>query len=207
MVASGARGLSKSQRDEASDKLNKKIEKFVEAMDENPDQVPTRDMLQSHFSAHDLQALWKRLEKERGRQPKTIEEAWQTLKELGSHKAGEERVKTLAMYIKGQRTGQTMLWADNLLSIRDELKRAHIQRKLSRPMYRGELEQIHGKAEIAKFIRQGKWREGKDKDGDIVYYKVSREEETMKSRSQTVRGDRSATTTTTTSSKRLHSFG
>ena len=57
-------------------------------------------------------------------------------------------------------------------------------------MYKGELEQAHGKAEATDFIRRGKFVAKKDKDGDTVYVKRSAVEKFEKEHEESVSGTR-----------------
>ena len=52
--------------------------------------------------------------------------------------------------------------------------------------YRGQLEQIHGKADAASFIQMGKFKEVVDSQGTVKYEKVSDKEIIEKSRAQTI---------------------
>ena len=72
----------------------------------------------------------------------------------------------------------------------EEITQSRSLSKTVKPLYRGELEQIHGKAEAARFIRQGKWKAAKDDQGDEVFYKVSAEKTQTRTHKKTLRGDR-----------------
>ena len=54
----------------------------------------------------------------------------------------------------------------------------------------GSWSKIHGKAEAARFIRQGKWKAAKDAQGDEVYYKVSAEKSQTQMHKEMLRGER-----------------
>ena len=148
-------------------------------------------MLKKHLTPADLQALWKRLEKARGRQPSSVQEAWDSLKQLGGAKAAQSRCNTLCLYLRGK--GEDInppLWVDHLLLMHEEIARISERKVTAKPLYRGELEQLHGKAEAARFIREGKWRSKKDRDGDTVYFKVSAEQTNIARHTKSASGSR-----------------
>ena len=90
------------------------------------------------------------------------------------------------------------LWVDYVISCQEEISKMTERKASIKPLYRGELEQLHGKAEAARFIRAGKWREGRDKDGDRIYFKVQGEQTQAKRHAQSITGTRTAQLSVTT---------
>ena len=187
MPPKGGTGMSQADKTAASLKLQKKIDDFVEMISAKNITEPDKALLQEAFSATELQALWQRFKTARGREPATVEEAWATLGELGSKKAAEARTKTLLKYLANQ---DDKIWAEYLFECRDEVTREKMRRRENKPLYKGELEQIHGKAEAAKHIKEKKWAETEDAAGEVMYVKVQDTLTMSKGRKQTFRGTR-----------------
>ncbi len=79
-----------------------------------------------------------------------------------------------------------MKWAEFLIEVKDEVAKVHRLQQEARPLYKGELEMLHGKREAAEFIAKGEWREAPDAQGDMRYVKVSDAEIKLKDRKQSV---------------------
>ena len=187
MPPKGTKGMSQDDTNAASAKLQKKIDDFLEMLSAKNLTEPDKELLQESFSTTELQALWQRFKTARGKVPGTIEEAWATLGELGTKKAAEARVKTLLKFLSNQ---DDKIWADYLFECRDEVTREKLRRRENKPLYKGELEQIHGKLEAAKHIQNKKWAETTDASGETMYVKVQDTLTLSKGRKQTVKGTR-----------------
>ena len=129
--------------------------------------------------------MWKRLEKARGRQPTNVQEAWDSLKELGKAAAGEKKLNILVSYIKDEEDE----WIDTLMTITDSIEQSKIKRRTGIPMSKGELEQIHGKLETEQFIKQGIFKKIRDKPYP-QYLKVSEMVVQEKKRTMSASGTR-----------------
>ena len=86
--------------------------------------------------------------------------------------------------------GDKKLWVDHVLQANEKLTNKHTMTVENQPMYKGELEQAHGKAEAADFIRRGKFVAKKEKDGDTVYVKRNAVEKFEKEHEESVSGTR-----------------
>ena len=173
--------------DQASADLDAKIKSFVAATEGIT--APDKSLLMQHFNDKDLKALWKRLEKARGHQPDSVQQAWDDLKKLGSG-APAARNKTLALFLIGKGDESPPMWVDHLITASEEISRIEQQQVPTKPLYRGELEAIHGKAEAARHIRMGKWKQTFEKDGEPVYLKVSAEKMNIDRHSRSITGTR-----------------
>ena len=182
------------ERTAAAKILDDKIEEFLTALENNPNaEDPDRELLLKTFTENQLSALWKRLEQARGKEPETIEQAWQSLRKLPRKQAEAQRAVTLLKFLKDKENpddGDKKLWVDHIITCQEKITNKHTMQVINRPLYKGELEQIHGKAEAAAHIRQGKWVAKTDKDGDTVYVKRSAVEILEKESEQTVSGTR-----------------
>ena len=58
------------------------------------------------------------------------------------------------------------------------------------PLYPGELRQMHGLEEAARFMRNGKYRKVVDADGDECYVKTTQKQVTTKERETAVEASR-----------------
>ena len=114
-------------------------------------------------------ALWKRFEKERGRQGLSIQQAWDDLVKLGKKASGNVRMSVLATFVLGDETRQ---WTQKLISTVQEIKRTRSVGMRSVKRYLGELEQQHGVEEANDMIAKGKFRKTKDRWDDECYVKV-----------------------------------
>ena len=77
-------------------------------------------------------------------------------------------------------------WCEFLIECKDEVSKTHKLEQQARPLYRGELEVLHGKRGAAEIIAKKKWKEVVDGQGDIRYVKVSDAEIKTKERKQPV---------------------
>ena len=68
-------------------------------------------------------------------------------------------------------------WQGTLLREKLILEESRRVRKTKETKYKGELIQIHGAEEAEKHIRQGKWAEELDSDGETIYVKRSRRQD------------------------------
>ena len=65
------------------------------------DNTPNIDLVKSHLLAGEFSVVWKMLEREGGRAPQSIREAWDSLKTLGGNQAQGKRLGTLWENIQG----------------------------------------------------------------------------------------------------------
>ena len=150
--------------------LDTAISKFLKEVEDKKITEPNKELLKKYFNANELQALWKRLEKARGSQPATIQEAWAGLKDLGAGRAEKERYVALMTFMQKGDDDDTK-WADHLIEIKEEITKSKVAQRKIQKFYKGELEVIHGKSEAARFIANGKFKKTTDEDGDEVYIK------------------------------------
>ena len=180
--------MSMAEKAEKGKALDAKISIFLSRIAGlKDDSVPDRDLLQEIFDKNELQALWKRLETARGRKPSTVQEAWDDLKKLGGIQAKNAMGSTLAKFLVDPAKDE---WVDFLVQTNEEIKQISRRSVNVKPLYKGELEQLHGKAEAARHIRPGKWKAGKDKDGELIYFKVSQEESRIRQHSESMNASR-----------------
>ena len=102
-------------------------------------------------------------------------EAWDSLKELAPAEAKNERWVCLFNFLQDEDT-----FDEHLLKVQRTITDRKIMRRAKRKLYKGELEQQHGKAESSAFIKKNRYIEGKDAQGDIYYVKNFDEEITEK---------------------------
>ena len=98
-------------------------------------------------------------------------EAWDSLKELAPAEAKKERWVCLFNFLQDEDT-----FEDHLLKVQRTITQRKIMRRAKRKLYKGELEQQHGKAEAAALIKKNKYIEGTDAQGDTYYVKNFDEE-------------------------------
>ena len=120
------------------------------------DNTPNIDLVKSHLLAGEFSVVWKMLEREGGRAPQSIREAWDSLKTLGGSKAQGKRLGTLWEYIQGKD------WQEHLMEVQDDIVQANRHTKTARPLYRGEIEVQHGKKEATRLIESGRFKQVHD---------------------------------------------
>ena len=185
MVRKGQKGQSKAERDEATKKLDIKVQQFIAEIKAKKIENPDRSVMLRYFTPADLSALWKRLQKARGRAPTNVQEAWDNLKSLGKQDAGKEQEKTLVTFLDDYlKDDGSQNWIDHLVTITDEAEKKRTVSKKKQRFYRGELWRIHGRSEAERFIKSGKFKEDVDSDGDECFIKVTKSEVQSKSRVQ-----------------------
>jgi len=74
---------------------------------------PDKDLLQQEFTATELQSLWGRMKRARGKQPISVEDAWNSLKDLGGVRADLEKNNTLFKYVACK--GDDSMWVEHFL--------------------------------------------------------------------------------------------
>ena len=123
MVRKGQRGQTKEERDCAAAALDQAIQNMLLELSTKKDQdTPDKELLEKHFTPRQLEALWQRFAKARGRAPQTIRDAWNQLKGLGAKKKSDNHLKALTEFMKDP---DSQAWTDVLLSISDEIKGSH----------------------------------------------------------------------------------
>ena len=138
-----------------------------------------------------MELLWKRLEKQRGRQPASVAEAWESLRDLGQAGASEKRHQTLIQFLKDMSSGNDdNTWAEKLLETSDELVKKRTLRIQHEKLTKGQLESQHGKKEARMMIRTGKVKEVEAKDGMTKYIRVNETDTAEKSRAQALKLNR-----------------
>ena len=134
----------------------------------------------------DMECVWKRLEKARGRKPQSIRDAWDNLKKLGPAAAKSARQHTLWYYMKNDCDELNTEWTDAILKYEDKISKTHEKSNIGARMYPEELRRIHGAIEMRRLIKTGMLREVKDEADNQCYVKVVHQEKISKTREQSL---------------------
>ena len=131
MVRSGQAGLTMTQRDEATKKLDEKLMNLARAIQEREVKEPDRELILEFLTQKDLEACWQRLAKARGRSPASIAEAWEELKELPFKSAQQTRLSTLGKFVMGISGIQPpTAWQEHLVTVTEEINNIQSKKKL-----------------------------------------------------------------------------
>ena len=187
MIRKGAKGQSRQEQLDAKERLDKKIREFAEKIKKVKD--PNKDMLTDFFSKGELEALWHRLQKARGRKDLQVREAWDALKEMGANKADEARKNTLVMFITGVLDEDDDSWAEHLLTIKDTITKSRTLKVKQKYYYPGELRVKHGKKEAERMMKH-KLTKTVDEDGDECYIRKEKQDISEKTRAQSIQASR-----------------
>ena len=146
-------GMTPQERDAAGQLLRAKIVKMMEAVTERGITVPDRAILDEFLTQREKEATWKMLERERGVRPTSVQECWEGLKKMGGQATKQARVTWLLQFLAGKD------WETHLVEAHEEFSNKKEREKVMRPLYKGELEQIHGKAEAKQLIDDGVFKQ------------------------------------------------
>ena len=120
-----------------------------------------------------MSSLWQIFSGQRKREGKEAESKWGQLRKDSKGSRCNLRTvqnRCLEVALLGQ---DNQSWDDVIATSSTSLSDVKTQRVTDDWKYAGELEKLHGRREAKDFIRQGKYEEGKDKDGTVWYRKRS----------------------------------
>ena len=155
---------------------SEKIEIFREMVVDQKVKDPA-SLLKKLFDHNEMCKLWGRLKTMVKHADPKVQKEWDTVCKL-NYREGKVQVKnaTLATALAYPDS-----WQDHF--VKDVLRVTGRQTKGEdiKWYYRGELEQLHGKAEAEDFIRKQKYIEDVDEQGDKIYRKAQKHETNEKS--------------------------
>ena len=187
MPKKGGKGLTPAERQAQGEALDTKSRDFGKMLNDKGITEPSRQLISEHFTKEELNVVWKRIQALINKKDVTVREAWGALKDMGKQRTTGEKQKTLANYMLDP-SGDSL--AEHLITVFEEIERVKTQKRKMNKMYRGELNTIHGKAEAARLIANGTFKETEDFNGNTCYIKVTDETEMARKRTTRVSGQR-----------------
>ena len=167
--------------------LNQKVALFRKYVTQQATASPAK-LLNNMFTKDEMSALWSRLRTAVKGASDTVQENWSKICTLNMREGkNEKKNHTLALTLAFPSTWQERFIKDVVRVSSKESKGSDI-----RWYYRGELEQIHGPQEAAEFIAKGKYIEGNDEQGDIIYRKAQKMESVIHSYERVAETERRA---------------
>ena len=159
--------------------LQQKIEGFRKLIVQqrarsNTSELPdAKKLLRRWFTDTEMSALWARLKRFMASKAAPATKAEWAAIDKRQHREGKGDAKNNALMLS---LAMPETWEQRWVSECTKVSETKEKAETRTQYHRGELEQIHGVQEAADFIAKGKYIEGEDSDGDVVYTKKQKTE-------------------------------
>ena len=179
-------GKAPNANDESNVDLNAKVAKYREMVTQGTVKDP-QALLKSMFGRNEMCALWNRLGTVLKGSNKKVQAQWNKVCQLGPREGKQlKKLKVLCVHLAFPDKFESKV-VEELQIINEDQKGMDAEW-----LYKGELEQKHGKEEAARHISSGKWEMRTDEDGEPMYRKRRHWDRHAESTKQTVSGTKNS---------------
>ena len=172
-------------------KLTRKIQLAREYFAKSGKQLDG-NCLKTMFKPEQMHSLWQVLKGQRRREGPEAEKKWDDLQKHKGSRTNITALKTRCLEVALLGNERTGTWEDVLVSFSTSLEDKTEDRVAELWKYAGELRQLHGRKEAAKFIKDGKYEVGEDRDGTVMYKKIEVGRNTSRTFTKTAKVEKSA---------------
>ena len=161
--------------------LKEKIQQYCRAMIEQNVDVLKKIYLPTLFSHSEMSTLWQMLKGWIAKASPKTQAKWKEICKTPMSHCGSKGLAKMA--VLNLALVRQCDWEELLVEVTSGVKDEESKKSEGKWLYKSELERKVGKQTAKRWIRDGKWEEGEDSDGEAVYRKVQKSDATVRTKS------------------------